>query len=91
MKASEVRFISTFVILFLSLNVRGQSLNLFLKQHELKIDTTYSSFNDKFIPKISISNYPLFCKWEELLQAQTKIAVRFRLGNLETANKFEGK
>jgi hypothetical protein len=92
MKVLGVKNICIYIAICFSSNLNGQSLNLFLKQQEIKVDTTtFSILNNKFVPGVEISKYPIFCRWEELLQAKSKIAVRFRLGNLDTVNKLEGK
>jgi hypothetical protein len=69
---------------------QGQSLDLFFKKNKIKLDSLYK-ISAPLMTKFNVDQLPLFCKWDEKWQESSAVAVRFRLGNLETVNKMEGK
>ncbi|MBK6784935.1 MAG: hypothetical protein IPG79_15140 [Saprospiraceae bacterium] len=38
-----------------------------------------------------IGNKTIFCKWETIIEKQSKVPLRFRLGNLDYVNTLENK
>ncbi len=79
------------------------SIELFLSAYDFSIDSEEKSGNLQQItvyPDLNNNNWtkewksadlPIFCRAEHLIQKQSGIAFRFRLGSLDYVNSLEGK
>ncbi|MBK6364281.1 MAG: hypothetical protein IPF52_12615 [Saprospiraceae bacterium] len=71
-------------------------------QEPFSKETGYLPLRKLFSPEYYISGKPVilpftsatkpfFCKWETIIEKQSKVPLRFRLGNLDYVNTLENK
>ncbi len=93
-KSSLTILLLVFIYLYVS-PIYSQSLDIILKKYESHLNSSENkdSLNRVSVVyrPISLENWPLFCRWEEKWQKSSGIAIRFRLGDLQTVDKLEGK
>ncbi len=84
--------VSGYSILSGQQTVAGDTIPHFRQVESLsfKPDFIFSK-NQLIVPKYTHQTLPFFCKMEHIIESNSKIALRFRLGDLNYVNMLENK
>ncbi len=94
------KYLHIIIILFLGTLTVNAQMSLAIDTNKVEIANEYLTFKPEFDYQLKSANQfqsfdanklPFFCRIEHLIESKSKIAFRFRLGDLNYVNMLENK